>query len=156
MALAPTPMMFCESALCRISQAVSAETSAHAAPQHPGSGIEPVVCALKYGCRALCVRWAEAQSGPGAVDGDLAHGLHAMAGKGSGEPVAVQVCPKLSALRVADPGQAVRLRCGYRLFRRGQVVPPGDEGNHDVSVVGGRRRWHTRQYQASRCVQDRH
>src|ERR1035437_4039864 len=27
MALAPTPMMFCESALCRISQDVSAETA---------------------------------------------------------------------------------------------------------------------------------
>jgi hypothetical protein len=132
MALAPTPMMFRESALCRISQAVSAETSAHAAPQHPGSGIEPVVCALKYGCRALCVRWAEAQSGPGAVDGDLAHGLHAMAGKGSGEPVAVQVCPKLSALRVADPGQAVRLRCGYRSIL--SVTP----GGAWVAVAGER------------------
>ena len=99
---------------------------------HPGSGIEPVVCALKYGCRALCVRWAEAQSGPGAVDGDLAHGLHAMAGKGSGEPVAVQVSPKLSALRVADPGQAVRLRCGYRSIL--SVTP----GGAWVAVAGER------------------
>jgi hypothetical protein len=65
-------------------------------------------------------------------------------GQGGGEPVTVQVCPELAALRVADPGQAVRSRRCYRLFCRRQVVPPGDEGDQDVGVARGSRRWYAR------------
>src|SRR5580704_13375331 len=91
--------------------------SAHLPWCVPGPAIEPVASVLKSGWRrALLVRGAEAQSGPGAVDRHLADGLHAMGGQGCGEPVAVQVRPELAALGVADPGQAVRSRRRYRLF----------------------------------------
>jgi hypothetical protein len=42
------------------------------------------------------LRGAKAQCGPGAVDGHLADGLHALAGQGRDKPVTVEICAELA------------------------------------------------------------
>jgi hypothetical protein len=99
---------------------------------------------------------AKAQCGPGAVDGYLADGLHALAGQGCDEPVTVEICAELAALGVTDPRQAILARRRYCLLGRAQVVLPDDEGDHRVGVCRGRYCHHARQYQARRRIQYRH
>jgi len=108
------------------------------------------------GERLLLLRGAEAQCGPGVVDGHLTDGLHAMAGQDRDEPVTVEICPELAALGVADPRQAIRARRRHRLLCLAQVVLPDDEGDHRVGVCCASRCHHARQHQARRRIQDRH
>ena len=70
--------------------------------------------------------------------------------QGRDEPVAVEICPELAALGVADPCQSIRARRRHRLLCRAQIFLPDNEGDHRVGVCGGSRRHYARQHQARR------
>jgi hypothetical protein len=52
------------------------------------------------------------------------------------EPVTVEICPELAALRIANPCQAIGARCRHRLLGRAQIVLPDHEGDYRVGVSG--------------------